>query len=226
MARSGEPDAGQPGDAPAASRTAVGSDDGWAEILSRVRDRDRAAFDELVQELWMPTYQFFWKRVDREDAEDLTQEVFVSLYRAIGRGGGPEQDDLESWRRYVGASARNRWIDQQRRRSARGATWKLETLLGDDVAWPQGGPAADESDAAERLLARELADAVERCLGELDSLRRSICWLHFVDGRSKREVARTLGRSESSVRALMVKALAALRRCLQRRGLGPSRAEV
>ena len=76
-----------------------------------------------------------------------------------------------------------------------------------------------DSEAADRFALDEEASALRDCMGELETRSRSICWLHFAEDHSKREVARLLECPESSVRSWIQKALEALRVCLERKGL-------
>src|SRR5215470_4983733 len=57
-----------------------------AARMVRVRRGDAAAFAELVQRYWQPIVGRFCRQLgDRQEAEDLAQDVFLRLYRARGR---------------------------------------------------------------------------------------------------------------------------------------------
>ena len=62
----------------------------------------------------------------------------------------------------------------------------------------------------------------ENCLDKLDPPVRMLCWRHFVEGASKRSLARSLERPESTVRARIAGALQQLRACLTAKGLVPT----
>ncbi|MBI4600411.1 MAG: sigma-70 family RNA polymerase sigma factor [Planctomycetes bacterium] len=186
-----------------------------APLLARAKERDRDAFDALVRALWEPVFRCLWKRVPAGDAGDLAQDVFFRLYRALRAGRGPALEDEEAWTRYVLACARNRAADYHRRRRAAPPTGPLEELLQRGEEPPGRG---DPGDPIEPLVAREEAAAVRDCLGRLDPQARAVAWLHFVDGRPKREIARSLGMAESSFRGLLDRAARSLRKCLESKG--------
>ncbi len=177
-------------------------------IAERIRRGDRSAFDDLVAAHWRSVLAFFWRRLPREVAEDLAQTVFVNAWQALGRGRGERLDDTTAWSRYLLASARNLLTDHWRRH-------RLEPSLADAVQTVAEIAKADTNDAT---TAAELRRALEDCLDALDRAGRDLCWLHFVDGQSKRELARAAGRPESSVRADIARALQRLRRCLEGKG--------
>ncbi len=193
------------------------------ELFGRLGRGDRAAFDALVQAFWDPIMRFFWKRVSADDAEDLTQGLFVAVYQSVRRGAGPRRSDAASWRRYLFTCAGNRLVDYWRRKACRPPTASLESLLDEGESWQDVIGSAEEADlAADAALLQEESEAIRECMGTLDVLSRTLCWLVFADGRSKREIARRVGKPEASVRAMLVEAIRALRRCLEAKGLAPS----
>jgi RNA polymerase sigma-70 factor (ECF subfamily) len=190
-------------------------------LLAEVRKGDVKAFERLVKSYWEPVMLYFWKRANAADAEDLTQDVFLAIYRAVRNGDGPVETDPVSWRRYLFACARHRLGGYWQRRSREPRSASFEDLLGDDdLSWEAvvSRDGADRS-AADRLVSREESDAVRDCLGQIDAAERSICWLIFGEGKSKRQVAASIGVPESSLRDRLVGVLRELRRCLQGKGV-------
>ena len=56
-----------------------------AELIDRARNRDKAAFDELVEAYGPRLFGFFYRTCNRrEEAEDLLQETFLRVVRMIG----------------------------------------------------------------------------------------------------------------------------------------------
>ncbi len=182
--------------------------------LDLLRSGDRQAFDGFVSACWRPVTRFLTRRVPLQEVDDLAQNSFALLYRSVLRGKGPRDASRSIWLRYLFKCARNQVKDYYRRRRSLGPTLPLDELLrqGEErLPAPASRP--------EPVLAQEEADAVHACLERLPDPCRSVFRLHFVDGKSKREIARTLGVSESSLRAHFAKALMALRACLQARGI-------
>lgn len=53
-------------------------------LVERIKQSDLKAFDELYRRYLKPIYGYIYKRVNhREDAQDITQDVFVRVFRHI-----------------------------------------------------------------------------------------------------------------------------------------------
>ena len=92
--------------------TAVSVGEG-AELVRRCRAGDGAAWEEIVSTYSRRIYNLAYRFTSRSDAaEDLTQEVFVRVYRSLDQYD-PKQGDLQNWLMRL---ARNLIIDDYRRR--------------------------------------------------------------------------------------------------------------
>ena len=111
-------------------------------------------------------YSFYLLR-NREDAEDVTQEVFVNLWR---HRNNVDQKKMEAW---IMRSTRNRCIDIIRKRQK-----PLSRLQG--IEWDDLSFAADESDSpSAQLEVTETQDSVLRALYLLPEKLQSILLLHY-----------------------------------------------
>ena len=84
-----------------------------AELVRRCRAGDGAAWEEIVQTYSRRVYNLAYRFTSRADtAEDLTQDVFVRVYRSLEQYD-PKQGDLQNWLMRL---ARNLIIDDYRKR--------------------------------------------------------------------------------------------------------------
>src|SRR5258708_25441891 len=68
-----------------------------AELVRRCRAGDGAAWEEIVQTYTRRIYNLAYRLTSRADAaEDLTQEVFIRVYRSLNQYD-PSQGDLQNW---------------------------------------------------------------------------------------------------------------------------------
>ena len=67
-------------------------------LIARVRNGDHAAYEAFVRRFWDLVMRVCWNRVPVGDAEDLTQQAFVSVYQAIRKGKGPRDGKADRWR--------------------------------------------------------------------------------------------------------------------------------
>jgi len=95
-----------------------------AELVRRCRAGDSAAWEQVVHEYSRRVYNLAYRFTGRhESAEDLTQEVFVRVYRSLEQYD-PQAGDLANWLMRL---ARNLVIDDYRRRG------RTPTDMGDDI---------------------------------------------------------------------------------------------
>ncbi len=199
--------------------------DGPAATAAREPSGSDGGFDALVDNHWEAVMRFLWLRLSAEDARDMAQDVFLRAWRAHRSGGGPDEDRPRIWRAYLLRTARNLWIDDARSRGTRVEATSLDGFLNEESSWEEcvvqdGAGGTDEADT---LIERETRLALVECLGHLDTDLRQVFWLHFVEGRAKRDIARGLNCPESSLRLGMVKGMSTLRSCLEEKGEAPER---
>jgi RNA polymerase sigma-70 factor, ECF subfamily len=110
-----------------------------ADVLSRCRTGDESAWRELVALYTRKVFGLAYRFTGRVDeAEDLTQEVFVKVYQTLGRyreSDGP----FGGW---LMAVARNHAIDQYRRRKQEKTRRSDDDTVLDRMAAPGEHPVA------------------------------------------------------------------------------------
>jgi RNA polymerase sigma-70 factor, ECF subfamily len=149
------------------------------EVL-RIAEGDRQALAAVYARYSPGIYGYIRNIVrDRDEAEDLTQQVFLKLMTV--RRGSSMRGDFAPWLLRV---ARNTALDSLRR--------KRRTLLLDPHEWTPGGVAPDQ-DAR-----RSLEDA----LATLSRGQRDVLVLRDVVGLTPREAGRYLGKSDGAVHML------------------------
>src|SRR6266487_6056467 len=123
---------------PKPERTAPSVDASDADLLVRVADRDRQAFELLYQRYVRSVFGLALRRLrDRQRAEDAVQETFAAVWRSAG-SYRPERGPAAPW---LYAVARNAIVDRMRA--------KVEPAADvPDLASDEPGP-ADRAESAE-----------------------------------------------------------------------------
>jgi RNA polymerase sigma factor (sigma-70 family) len=185
-----------------------------AALLSRVALGDRAAFAALYRASSARLFGVVLRiQPDRGQAEDVLQEVYVSVWRAAsGFNAGLAQP--MTW---LASIARNRAIDSLRRTQAQPRT--VSTNLGgedqdehdmlDHVNTDDPGPLELLEQAAQ-------ARAVQHCMEGLSREQRQSLALSFYQGLSHSEVAEQLVQPLGTVKSWVRRGLQALKSCLER----------
>jgi RNA polymerase sigma-70 factor (ECF subfamily) len=146
------------------------ADDG--ELLQRIADGDRDAFDVLYRRYVRPVFALALRRLgDRGRAEDATQETFASVWRSASS----YRSDRGPGAPWLYAVARNAIVDRTRARSE-------PPMEAPDTASAEPGP----SEEAERSW---LSWRVHRALEELPAHERPLLELAYWSGLSQSEIA-------------------------------------
>lgn len=181
-----------------------------AQLLAQAGLGDRSAFESLYRHTSGHLYAVVLRiQRDRAQAEDLLQEIYVSVWKAAGGFDAARSQPL-TWLTHI---ARNRAIDSLRR--ARSAP-RTQSLSGDDEGQPDLHEAiADDGPGPLALLGlasdkRQLSD----CMGRLTPSQRQSVALAFFDGLSHAEVAAQLREPLGTVKSWVRRALMTLKACL------------
>jgi len=177
--------------------------DDEAQLIRQAQAGEQAAFTTIYDRHQPAVFTYLYYRVGNQaTAEELTSEVFVRMVERMDRyryRGKP----LLAWLYTI---ARNLLTDHYRQ-ARRSTPLPLDGRL---VA-NSGNPAA----AVESQLA---ADCLQRALGHLTEAQRRVIIGKFIEDRSNAEVAGILGKTVGSVKSLQHRALAALRRAIEKEG--------
>lgn len=164
-------------------------------LVEAARSGDRAAFARLY-ELYAPVvHGLLLTRIDRTEADDLTQDVFVRAMHSISRLRDPG-----AFGPWLCAMARNEAARTLRRR-IRGAL----RLVGLACA-PKPEPAA----AGTKLEAEDVLNAIRR----LPEAYRETLVLRLAEGLTGPEIAARTGSTHGSVRVNLTRGMKMLRECL------------
>lgn len=190
-----------------------------AALLAQTGLGDRRAFAQLYERTSGHLFAVVLRiQRDRAQAEDLLQEIYVSVWKAASGFDAARAQPL-TWLTHI---ARNKAIDSLRRAQAQP---RLESTSRDDdddrpeltesMADDGPGPLELLGQAADR---RQLGACMER----LSPPQRQSVALAFFDGLSHAEVAEHLREPLGTVKSWVRRALATLKGCLDRAALRDS----
>ena len=177
-----------------------------AALIQRCTARDEDACAELVNEHQRMVYQLSLNLLgDHNEALDLSQEVFLRVFRTIHRFRG--QSALRTWiYRIVVNQARNR--QRWWRRRHRSQQISLEQHIRDHGDPPEAGNAA----SPDRMLGqKQLAERIRMALDQLPFDQKTALVLREIDGLSYEEIGFSLGIAVGTVKSRLARAREALR---------------
>jgi RNA polymerase sigma-70 factor (ECF subfamily) len=177
-----------------------------AELVRRCREGDPEAFRTLVARHHPRIFNLIHGLVrDRDEADDLAQEVFIKAFRSLS--GFKGQAQVYTWLYRIAVNRCLDWL-KSRRRHPESSLDRVEVYRADGVVL-RGSGATDAE-----LERRELGRALEGALRELPPDYRVALTLREVDGLSYEEVADAMGCSVGTVKSRLFRARAQLQRML------------
>ena len=185
-----------------------GVDSREAALIARCASRDESACAELVSAHQRMVYTLAFHLLgDREEALDLSQEVFLRVFRTISSFRG--QSALRTWiYRIVINQARNRQRWWRRR-------YRSNQVSLDEHVRQCGDLESHEEVLPDRLLAsKEAADRMWKAMNKLPFDQRTALVLREIDGLRYEEIAFSLGIAVGTVKSRLTRARQALRAAL------------
>jgi len=176
----------------------------FPSVLTAAQSGGSWAFDRLYR-AFTPAVVGYLRMQGADDADDLTNEVFLNVFTAIGSFAGDE-DQFRSW---VFTIAHHRLVDERRRRSRRPQMSTEEA--------PEQADAGDDVEA--EVLRRLSVERVRTLCDRLAPDQRDVLLLRMVSAMTIEQVAEALGKPTTAVKALQRRALAAIRRLIEREGV-------
>ena len=178
------------------------------ELMLGVKNGADELMEPLLRRHRDPVVHFLFRMVhDSAAAEDLAQDVFLSVYRA--RSSYRPSAQFTTWLYRIATNRALNWIRNTRRR---GNIFSL-----DDAVRP---PACGAATPEQELLRREARRRVRQAVESLPERQRVAVLLHKYSELDYTQIAGVLGCSVSAVRSLLNRAYSAVRLSLSAPGGG------
>lgn len=179
------------------------------ELVFKYLNGDSKSLEILIHRYLKPVYRFVYRYAGggQQDAEDITQETFVKMWRHIKRF-----DQTKSFKTWVFAIAKNTAIDFLKKKrtvpfsaleNREGDTMFAETLA-DSLPLPD-----------EMLVRRDLRYMLACAIERLSSPYRTVLSLRFANDLTFREIAESLGEPLHTVKSRYRRGLIMLKDILQ-----------
>ena len=179
-----------------------------AELVRRCRAGDGAAWEEIVQNYTRRIYNLAYRFTSRADAaEDLTQEVFIRVYRSLEQYN-PKQGDLQNWLMRL---ARNLIIDDYRKRQR-----APQDEAAEDLEDHQYHLRASGGTVQREMERRELGVQVQAGIDKLSPDLRTCVILRDIEELSYQEIVDLLKIPEGTVKSRINRGRIELAKILRR----------
>lgn len=181
------------------------------DLIRGFKGGDVEAFTEIVKRHQRPLINFFFRLIwDRDQSEDMAQEVFLRLYKYL-----PRYDPRAKFTTFLYKVARNLWIDRVRSVASGPRVMSLErpiagreAELGDFVSARSPEPGSESG----RL---EDIERVRLALAELPEEQRTVVILAEFHGMRYEEIGQVLGIPVGTVKSRMHHAIERLKETMK-----------
>ncbi len=228
---------GDAAEADSASDSAAEPDDGEdededeakaadAHAAQRIRDRrlvrrlkagDERAFQELVATYQDRVFGLVYRMLgNRQEAEDVAQEVFISIYRGIGNYRG--EGKLYTWMYRIASNTCKNRIKYLKGRNFHRAS-DIDETPSAHLAGQDGGPVhslqSQVPNPEAQIEGHRLESAIQRELNNLDPDHRLVIILRDVQGLTYQDIIGITGLAEGTLKSRLHRARMALKERLE-----------
>lgn len=189
--------------------------DAFVQLIGQCMAGDQRAWHQMVTGQHKRVYAICYRFTgDATDAEDITQDVFLKIYRNLGSFDA-EKGGLQTW---ITTLTRNMLVDNYRRTKLDRATDSLDaTLCADDDGPTLADRLADTRlNQEQRYAGLELKATIQQALKKLSPELREAVILRDLEDMDYKEIAVVLKIPEGTVKSRISRGRAELARLLQR----------
>ena len=165
-------------------------------LVSRAQSGDTLAFDQLVVRYSPRLYGMIYPMTsNKEDANDLTQDVFAKAYRSLNRFRG--RSSFYTWIYAIGTNMTLNFLKKRNRRAA----WSLDNLdsgIQNDEAMVDLAHAANPRHQSDL---NELQKKLNEAMQSLSNAHRAVVTMFDIQGIPHAEISKILKVSEGTVRS-------------------------
>ncbi len=165
-----------------------------AELVKRVQAHDEMAFREIVERYQSKVFSIIFGILrNRNDAEDIAQQVFAKIYFSI-----KNFDFRSSLLTWIYKITVNECYDYLRKKRVRKLVYESDFSDEDAKRMEASEPAVDGQQPIDKQLAQR--DLIVKLLGKLSEEDRSLMLLKEVEGHSVEELAQMTGLNENTIK--------------------------
>jgi RNA polymerase sigma-70 factor, ECF subfamily len=177
------------------------------EIINQIAQGDRNMYRKLVERYQPMVFRTCMGFLhNKDDADDLTQEVFIQAYQALEKFKGDSSFSTWIYRIAVNSS-----LNKVRKTSKSFLFQRLETVFGAENSKEFSLPIPDTENPENILILSEHREWVQKALNSLPENQRTAIVLSKYDDLPQREIASIMNLTEGAVEALIQRAKANLR---------------
>jgi len=181
------------------------------EFIEDLKNKSRASYSKLLDDYQHKIFMTCLSFVpNKEDAEDIAQDVFVEVFNSISKFKGASK--LSTW---IYRITTNKCLEFIRKRNTKKRFAFLQSITGDHFEIDKTNYFTEMNHPGIILENKEKNETLFLAINGLPEAQRIVFTLHKVDGKSYQEVSEITEKSLSSVESLMFRAKKNLQKTLE-----------
>jgi RNA polymerase sigma-70 factor (ECF subfamily) len=172
------------------------------ELIKNLRSGNQAAFSLLIDDYQQKVFHTCISFVpNKEDAEDIAQEVFLEVYKSIGKFKGNSK--LSTW---IYKICTNKCLEFIRKKNAKKRLVFMQRILGNEIPLDKTNFFTEFNHPGILLEHKEQSETIYLAINTLPESQKTVFTLAKLDGKTYQEIAEITGKSMSSVESIMFRA--------------------
>ena len=172
------------------------------EFIENLRSGNQAAFSLLIDDYQQKVFHTCISYVpNKEDAEDIAQEVFLEVYKSIGKF--KENSKLSTW---IYKICTNKCLEFIRKKNAKKRLVFIQRILGNEIPLDKTNFFTEFNHPGILLEHKEQSETIYLAINTLPESQKIVFTLAKLDGKTYQEIVEITGKSMSSVESIMFRA--------------------
>ena len=171
-------------------------------LIDQLQVGNQAAFSRLLDDYQQKVFGTCISFIpNKEDAEDVAQEVFLEVFKSISKFKGDSK--LSTW---IYKIATNKCLEFIRKKNSKKRFAFMQTILGNEIPFDKTSYFTEVNHPGILLENKEKSAIIFKAINTLPESQRVIFTLAKIDGKSYQEIIEITGKSLSSVESVMFRA--------------------
>lgn len=172
------------------------------KLIAALKSGNQKVFSQVIDDYQQKVFGTCISFIpNKEDAEDVAQEVFLEVFKSIAKFKGDSK--LSTW---IFKIATNKCLEFIRKKNAKKRFAFMQTILGNEVPLDKTSYFTEFNHPGVLLENKEKSVTIYKAINTLPEAQRVVFTLAKIDDKSYQEIVEITGKSLSSVESLMFRA--------------------
>jgi len=172
------------------------------QFINNLKEGKQSAYSQLINDFQQKVFGTCISFIpNKEDAEDVAQEVFLEVFKSINKFKGDSK--LSTW---IYKIATNKCLEFIRKKNTKKRFAFMQTIMGNEIPIDKTSYFTEVNHPGILLENKEKSAIIFKAINTLPEAQRVVFTLAKIDGKSYQEIVEITGKSLSSVESVMFRA--------------------